>query len=197
MQRQNSHANRRVRMTKRLFQEALMSLLEEKPIDQISVTELCARADLNRTTFYLHYGQPLDVLREMEDNCINDIRSYVQDIDSTTGLKQKVTRIMTYIKENQSRFILLVQKNGRDEFRRVFMTNIVFCLLEEQTPDPVTLREQQNSDAFKSEATYRLSFMTSGAFAVIYHWATLGYPNDPEEIATYTLNYCNAIWNLG
>ena len=47
--------NRRVRMTKRLLQDALLELLEEKSLEKITVTQVCSKADVNRSTFYAYY----------------------------------------------------------------------------------------------------------------------------------------------
>lgn len=41
--------------TARRMDEALLSLLEEKDFAYITVREICARAGVNRSTFYLHY----------------------------------------------------------------------------------------------------------------------------------------------
>ena len=45
--------NQRVRLSKALLKEALVRLLETKPLDKITIYELCAEAQINRTTFYL------------------------------------------------------------------------------------------------------------------------------------------------
>ena len=58
--------SRRVTMTKLLLKTALIELMQEKPFPQITIKELCERADLNRTTFYLHYADQTAVLREIE-----------------------------------------------------------------------------------------------------------------------------------
>ncbi len=42
--------SRRVTMTKLLLKTALIELMQEKPFPQITIKELCERADLNRTT---------------------------------------------------------------------------------------------------------------------------------------------------
>ena len=59
--------SRRVTMTKMLLKTALIELMQEKPFQQITIKELCEQADLNRTTFYLHYADQSAVLREIED----------------------------------------------------------------------------------------------------------------------------------
>lgn len=50
--------------TARLMDEALLSLLEKKEIDFITVKEVCLKAGVNRSTFYLHYETVDDLLQE-------------------------------------------------------------------------------------------------------------------------------------
>ena len=52
----------RVRKTKRAISEAFMALLSEKPIEDMTVNELCDRAGVRRTTFYKHYKDKLDYI---------------------------------------------------------------------------------------------------------------------------------------
>ena len=44
--------------------EALLSLLEKKDFEYITVKELCNKAGVNRSTFYLHYETMNDLLNE-------------------------------------------------------------------------------------------------------------------------------------
>ena len=44
--------------------EALISLLEKKDFEYITIKEICARAGVNRSTFYLHYENTSDLLKE-------------------------------------------------------------------------------------------------------------------------------------
>ena len=54
--------NRRVKITKLMLQEALIDLLQEKALENISVRELVNKADINRSTFYSHYDTIYDLL---------------------------------------------------------------------------------------------------------------------------------------
>ena len=47
-----------------LMDEALLSLLENKEYEFITVTEICEKAGVNRSTFYLHYQNIDDLLYE-------------------------------------------------------------------------------------------------------------------------------------
>ena len=57
-----------MRNTKRRLREGLLRLLEEKPINEVSVKELTELVDVNRGTFYFHYQDIYDLLRDMEQD---------------------------------------------------------------------------------------------------------------------------------
>ena len=46
------------------FDKALLSLLEKKPFEYITIREICETAEVNRSTFYLHYENTSDLLKE-------------------------------------------------------------------------------------------------------------------------------------
>lgn len=50
--------------TASLMDEALLLLLEQKEFDAITVKEVCQKAGVNRSTFYLHYETMSDLLEE-------------------------------------------------------------------------------------------------------------------------------------
>ena len=48
--------DRRILKTKRALRESLLYLLKEQPIQKISVSRLCEKSDINRSTFYTYYS---------------------------------------------------------------------------------------------------------------------------------------------
>lgn len=68
--------------------EALMELLDAKPFEFITVKEICARAGVNRSTFYLHYETVGDLLAETLETANRDFLSYYQQ--SAEGFIQKI-----------------------------------------------------------------------------------------------------------
>lgn len=66
----------RVRKTKKAIAEAFMALLAEKPIEEMTVNELCDRAGVRRTTFYKHYRDKLDYIASFA----KDLRDKFDDI---------------------------------------------------------------------------------------------------------------------
>ena len=62
--------NRRVMMTKRLLKESIFELMKKKPLNKITIKELCENADVNRTTFYKYYGDQYSLVKEAEDELL-------------------------------------------------------------------------------------------------------------------------------
>lgn len=67
-------ADHRTRVTRMLIRRAFTDLLRQKPIQSISVKELCAAAGINRGTFYSHYTDLYDLLRQMEEEMLADFQ---------------------------------------------------------------------------------------------------------------------------
>ena len=70
--------NQRVMITKKLLKDALLHLLENKPISKINITELCKAAGINRSTFYAHYEIPHDVLTDIEHDLMDELTELLQ-----------------------------------------------------------------------------------------------------------------------
>ena len=61
----------RTRVTKMLIRRAFTDLLRVKPVQSISIKELCEKAGVNRGTFYAHYASVHDLLMQMEDEMLS------------------------------------------------------------------------------------------------------------------------------
>jgi len=66
-------ANRSVRMTKRRLRDALVELLLQKPVREITVRELTDRAKISRGTFYFHYTDINELMQQIEQEHISQI----------------------------------------------------------------------------------------------------------------------------
>ena len=61
-----------------LMQQALLALLEKKDLEFITVTEIAKKAGVNRSTFYLHYDNASDLLKETTRYVINKHLTYYE-----------------------------------------------------------------------------------------------------------------------
>ncbi|KRC59241.1 TetR family transcriptional regulator [Agromyces sp. Root81] len=57
----------RVERTRRSLQDALLDLARERPLDEVTVAEIAARAGVNRSSFYQHYSEKETLLADALD----------------------------------------------------------------------------------------------------------------------------------
>jgi AcrR family transcriptional regulator len=83
--------DRRRNRTRRNLKEALLALVLEKGYEGITVEEITHRADISRTTFYLHYRDKEQLLLELVDGMVNDLILQITQLPFTAwgreGLK--------------------------------------------------------------------------------------------------------------
>lgn len=152
--------NQRVRLTKRIFHENLLALMRTQSIEKVSITELCKMCELNRATFYAHYETPEDILREIEDDFIEQAGKYISNIDLGSSHVSRTEAYLKYIKENQTVFRLIIGENGRDAFRQKFFESVL--------PGGIIAEEKLNvSPELKPFVD---GYIVSGSFAIVYTW---------------------------
>jgi len=78
----NEKTDRRINRTRRLLRDSLMSLILEKGYDAVTVEDITTRADLGRTTFYLHYKDKEELLVESIDAIATDLKAQVDLLGS-------------------------------------------------------------------------------------------------------------------
>lgn len=97
--------DRRVRYTHMVLKEALLDLLKDRPIERISVKEICDKADINRSTFYVHYGSPQELLDSIKNDMYDEIKqantgfenmhTFLRDIFDVVYKYKKLMRLLT------------------------------------------------------------------------------------------------------
>ena len=109
--------NRRVQMTKRLLKHALIELMQHTTLSKMTIKALCAKADVNRSTFYLHYADQFALLREVEQEAMDDALSALRNVDTTLTSLAYLEAFMGYIRENKAVFqVLLVNPDNPFEY---------------------------------------------------------------------------------
>jgi len=72
--------DRRINRTRRLLRDALLSLILEKGYAAVTIEEITDRADLGRTTFYLHYKDKEELLLESIEAIANDLKTQIINV---------------------------------------------------------------------------------------------------------------------
>lgn len=168
--------NQRIALTKRLLRENLLKLMSEKNIKNITVMELCEAAEINRSTFYNHYGCPADVLMEIENSVVADLEEIWEKEGSGKNwtLNRRVEALCTYILNNRELFELLLRNSDTTSgFASLLMNASHVRMTYEQV-----FSYTKNEDSKKLVTT----FLNNGAYFMIRQWLLEDIPKTPKEM---------------
>lgn len=96
--------DRRTIYTKNVIKDALLDALAEKSFEQITVTDVCRRAELTRATYYIHYQSLTEVLDELLNDALQmaDQDCQKQDEDALQIMSLLAEETADYLKEKES-----------------------------------------------------------------------------------------------
>lgn len=100
----------RVRYTRRVIKESLLRLLEDRPVNRITVKEVCEAAQINRATFYAHFTDCFDVLNQMENDLLADFERSLS-FASVVDVVDMIERIYAMIDQNAEVCRVLIFQN--------------------------------------------------------------------------------------
>ena len=106
--------NQRVRLSKMLLKNALIKLLKEKPLEKITIYELCAEAQLNRVTFYKYYGSQYDLLTDIENDCFRKLEEILSDNGSDS--EDCLYRMLKALLDDEEHFKVLINSLPDKDF---------------------------------------------------------------------------------
>lgn len=96
--------DRRTIYTKNVIKDALLDALAEKSFEQITVTDVCRRAEVTRATYYIHYQSLTEVLDELLNDALQmaDQDCQKQDEDALQIMCLLAEETADYLKEKES-----------------------------------------------------------------------------------------------
>ena len=172
-------ASRRTAMTKLLFRTALIELMQEKPFHKITVKEICEQADLNRTTFYLHYTDQTQLLKDIVSKLEMDTAEHFSSVTGTGDDIDILCKHLEYIKDNAKIYKTLMSSNLDYETKTKIFKNM---LDDMKSKLPVLANRIENPYAYK--------FITFGCGSVISKWIDNGFDLETHELAKLLFNLC-------
>ena len=108
-------ANRSVRNTKRKLHEGLLRLMEDKPINEISVKELTELVDVNRGTFYFHYT---------EEEFFGSFRDTMAQAVERESAFPYLSAIFSFLGENRAFCKIMLGPHGDMQFIEKIKTQV-------------------------------------------------------------------------
>ena len=172
------NADRRVRRTKALLRQALIALMAEKRVQDITVTELAALADVNRGTFYGHYKDVYDMVDCLEGELMAEftalLDAYTAD-DLRPGLRPILRDIFTFIGRNADVCSVFFWAQGKHDFFQR-MKDAVYTKVLREWGQLYGLSQASGGDYF-------LSFLVAGTVGLVQTWGSKSSRETPDQMA--------------
>jgi AcrR family transcriptional regulator len=184
--------DRRSLRSKRMLREAFAALAQERGFDGFSVSELADRADVNRSTFYAHFGDIPELLGCLEDEIVDSLaslrpqlanvslREYV-DYATRGRVPQVAIELFAKLREQGPLLRVLLSPRGDAAFaarlRDQLCTDLIRSVLHEKyTKNPTPFVE------------YYIAYYASALLGLIHHWLEGGMQESDEEMAQTMLS---------
>ncbi len=187
---ENGKTDLRVRYTKEILRGSLLELMKTNPINRITITDICRKADINRGTFYKHYADPFDLLRQIQNELEDVIRRAVEKgaPDKTAGadsVLSVITEIFGVIAENGDLCRVLLGENGDKDFLRKIM-----YLAHDRT---ITDWKTRYRISDTQDIHFVYTFVVNGSVGVIQDWIDGGLVRPPGEMAALVETITNRV----
>ncbi len=162
--------DRRTKRTKKALKNSLIKLMAEKPIGKITIKELTEAADVNRSTFYLHYTDIFDLYNCIKKEFLEDLLAAAKP--SAESLYQYYLNLLQFMENHTEKMKILDQD--------ISFTNDVIHVLKKQYLES-WLTRFSNSNRMHYEYFY--CFVTEGSLGVIKQWCLDENRESPEIMA--------------
>lgn len=164
----------RVIRTQTALLEALEELIKTKKLSNITITELCSAAKINRNTFYYHYNNIFEFLDEHKQIILEDLNE-ISEISKTHN-KQNLVEVFTVLKKHPHFLNILISPNcDLDFFNEIF----------EIATSKSSIIFSKDSSNLSNKERLLCSYCNAGCNAVIITWIMNGMKETPEEIADF------------
>lgn len=155
--------------TRAAIESALLELLKDHALDCITIKNVCETAQVNRTTFYLHYTSTLDVLENIREEFINHILENYglyaakPGIDAYTAFLKAINE-STFLTPTLENFILNSKEAGVfiHSLKASFYEKLYGAVIKEAREDR------------KEHCAYVTAFLCSGVIDAYILWLKKG-----------------------
>ena len=153
--------------SKTMIRQAFLELLQEKPYEKITVTDIAQRADLNRSTFYAHYPDVQGLIEEIEEEIINRSMQLLSEVTCQNIFQDPkifLQILVQPVEENKKLYQLLVQSDYAG--RQLYRINEAFASYVLNSPEiPENLRSAKYF-------AVRINFFIGGIINTYCQWLT-------------------------
>ncbi|MGN1343113.1 MAG: TetR-like C-terminal domain-containing protein [Traorella sp.] len=172
----------RIKKTKMKMKEALLDLLETNDLSEISVSQLCQEAHINRSTFYVHYNNVMECFYEITDEILDEMRSSL--------LKEKRQNSETFL-----RVYIRIAKKHQLIFRIIHTLGIHNPMILKMVEIGKEAIDKPLFIPYHNE-NLEYSFLFSGFYGMIEAWLRNGCKESEDEISAFMHKIYTDDWTI-
>ncbi len=173
--------DRRVKRTKKALRDCLFRLLETKTADEITVKELTAMADINRSTFYFYYRDIDDMIMQIQDEIYSvferDVIRSATVFITREDFMQYLVRFLTFCKEREKICKFVMSNDPKNNLSKRIKSGLMMCI-------PDTTKVFAENDPKR----YLTDYAVAGFWQLIIQWMYDGMKIPPNEMAAFLAN---------
>ena len=147
-------------ITKKALADALKQLMAEKPLQKISVGDICERCNMNRNSFYYHFRDKYDLVNWVF--YAEFAEQFIGEGQITSGFF--LEKICTYFYRNRAFYVSALEQEGQNSFSEYF-ADVMRSLLSLYYTDVV-----DRDDAYE----FIITFYTDALLAALKRWLREG-----------------------
>jgi AcrR family transcriptional regulator len=164
-------SDRRVQRTRDALRNALISLLEERGWDDINIQDLCERANVGRSTFYLHFQNKEELLVGGFDDLRAWLRAQSAPAETIVDTMPFVRGLIEHVHEQRNLFRAIIGKRSGHVVQKRFR-EMVCQLVEEEVVHP--------QSGWKQKAGAR--YIAGALVELLAWWVDSGKGHAADEI---------------
>lgn len=172
--------------SRKLINQALADLLQEKPLDKITVTDVVRRAEINRGTFYAHYTDIPDVINHLIQQTFSHLREAISD--SSQPIEKLPGVMLSRLQD--------ILETDLDLYRKI-MNSSASSLMQEQLVDIVLEYLFQNEDKFSfgdhAQYVLHIRFCAGGLGNLYRDWFAGKLPLTLDELTKQAESLLNRV----
>lgn len=163
----NTRNNKKRKLSQDKIEKVFIKLIQKYEINEISVSDICKLAEINRSTFYANYLDIYDLADKVKEKMFHDFLELYQEEKVLKKHSYNYLPMFTDIKNNQIFYKTLFKLNF--DFSQYYDKHLEY---EESIK---FLGTTKNID-------YHIEFFTAGIIAIIKKWLYNGCKESPEEM---------------
>ena len=162
----NTKNNRRRRESVAKIEQTFVELLQTKEINQITVSDICKKAELNRSTFYANYADIYDLADKIREYLESEIDCLYKNERTNKFNSNDYLRLFRHIKDNLIFYKTYFKLGYDNNFK-------------------ITSYDTAQAEKYfgNRHIKYHIEFFKCGLNAIIKMWLENGCTETPEEMA--------------